>query len=71
MRWPCDTRVLRNLVDEALTDALGRGARVETEELSAKAVNAVSQAVLDGQPLTDVELSAILSAYVGNRCGPT
>lgn len=67
LRMPCDERMLCELVAEGVAEAAERGIRVDAEELTRKARSALSQACVDEDPLTDMELAAVLSTYVSNR----
>ncbi len=64
---PCNERILRRIVEESAAEAAAREMPACAEALAAKAVRALTQASLEGDPLTDVELLAVLATFLSNR----
>lgn len=63
----CDESVKRDVLESALREASESGIRVSASELSEKLSSALEAAEACGTPLTEVELSAVLSTYLSNR----
>ena len=67
MMMPCDERALSGVIEEGMVEAAERGIGVCVEELAASARTVLTRAFEEGNPLTDIELLAVLATYLGNR----